>query len=857
MESDTSAEPPASLPIEVHLPAIAAAAEPPGATLLLQAPPGAGKTTRVPLQLLELLAQEGTVLMLEPRRLAATAAARRLASAIGEPVGQRVGYAVRLDVRRSSATRLEVLTAGLFLRRLQSDPALEGVAAVILDEFHERRTESDLALTLLRDARRQLNPALRLVVMSATLDLEPLAAELGDAVMIRSQGRAHPVSIDHQNPRPDEPLARQVLRALEHDWLPRRQAAETVLVFLPGLREIQACQRLIEASDWGSQLECRPLHGQLSLEAQTRAIAPARSSSGKVVLATSIAESSLTIEGVRLVIDSGLSRTNRYDPRRGLQGLVTQPSSQASADQRAGRAGRLGPGRCLRLWSPADRLGRPAFDAPELLQADPLPLALQLAEWGAGLGDGLEWITPPPRAALQEARMLLQQLQALDADGRITRHGRLMADLGIHPRLAHMLLSARDGGNLELAVDLAVLLGERDPLDRQEVGCDIGHRLDWLRGRSSGADRHGQRQLMGRLAAQLRRQLGAPARATASGDPAATQGPAMAGLIGLAYPERVALNRGQGDGRFLMRNGRGARVADGDPLAACQALVIASADDQGAEARVMLAAPLDPTELARLGEQAGNWIGDVNWDDHAGRVRSERQLRLGALVLKREPWREPPWERTLAAMLKGLRLRGAEALPWSAASRQLQQRLVLAHRHQGSPWPDRRSEALMADLETWLGPHLNGCLSLQDLAALDLEEALWGDLTWPHRRELERLLPQALPIPSGRQASLHYGDEEAVLAVKLQEMFGCNENPQLLEGALPVTLHLLSPGGRPLAITRDLAGFWQGGYGQVRREMRGRYPKHPWPDDPARAQATALTNRQLRSAPPRPSGGSR
>ncbi|MEB3349910.1 MAG: ATP-dependent helicase HrpB [Cyanobacteriota bacterium] len=852
MASDTSAD---GLPIEAQLPAIAAATAPPGATLLLQAPPGAGKTTRVPLQLLEHLGGSGKVLLLEPRRLAATAAARRLAQAIGEPVGQRVGYAVRLDVRRSSATRLEVLTAGLFLRRLQADPALEGVAAVILDEFHERRADSDLALTLLREARQQLNPALRLVVMSATLDLTPLAESMDGAVVLRSEGRAHPVHIDHQPPRLDEPLARQVVRALESRWLPERQPGDTVLVFLPGLREIQACQRAIEACGWARAMDCRPLHGQLSLEAQGRAIAPAGSAEGKVVLATAIAESSLTIAGVRLVIDSGLRRVSRYDPRRGLEGLVTQPASQASADQRAGRAGRLGPGRCLRLWSPAEQQRRPAFDTPELLQADPLPLALQLAEWGAGLGEDLPWITPPPAAALREARTLLQQLQALDGRGHITAHGRRMAELGLHPRLAHMLLSAQTNGQMDVAVDLAVLLSERDPLDWAAVGCDVGHRLDWLRQRGGVADRHGQRHQLERLATQLRRQLEAGARPAIA--MAADKGVDLGALIALAYPERIALARSQGGGRFLMRNGRGARLPADDPLASSPALVIAAADDQGAEARVLLAARLDPSWLQDLAEREGSWSVQVHWDDTSGRVRSQRQRQLGALVLNQEPWADPPQELVEAALLEGIRERGLQALPWSHTSRQLQHRLALAHRHLGSPWPDRRDDRLLAELEHWLGPHLLGCRSLQDLQHLDLEQALWHALGWEQRRRLDQLLPPQLPIPSGRSAPLRYNGEGVVLAVKLQELFGWKQTPQLLDGALPVTLHLLSPGGRPLAITSDLAGFWHGAYGEVRREMRGRYPRHPWPEDPATATATALTNRQLRSGDRSTEGGSR
>ncbi|MEB3352292.1 MAG: ATP-dependent helicase HrpB [Cyanobacteriota bacterium] len=831
------------LPIDGSLAAIVKAAAVPGATVLLQAPPGAGKTTRVPLSLLASLGQQGTVVMLEPRRLAASAAARRLAQELGEPVGQRVGYAVRHESRRSAATRLEVLTAGLFLRRLQADPALAGVTAVILDEFHERRADSDLALTLLREARSVLCPALRLVVMSATLDLEPLAASLPGAVVIHSPGRSHPVAVSHLPARPGEPLEQHVLRALETAWRP--DSATTALVFLPGLAEIRACQRRIEASSWGEGVDCRPLHGQLSLDAQSRAIAPSHGPVGKVVLATAIAESSLTIAGVRLVIDSGLSRVSRYDPARGMDGLVTVPASQASAAQRAGRAGRLGPGACLRLWSPAEQLRRPPFDTPELLRTDPLPLALQLAEWGAGLGEGLPWLSAPPRAALLDARLLLQQLGALDGDGRINGHGRRMAALGLHPRLAHMLLSSRPGSERALALDLAVLLSERDPLERERAGSDLSARLDWLRNPGGGRRSHTHRQLR----TQLQRQLVAvePRTLSSSGSGATSEANAasLAEWVAMAYPERVALARGQGDGRFLMRNGRGARVHPRDPLATAPALAIASADGQGVEARVELAAALDPHWLRQRAIGEGETHTSLSWEDGSGRVRAQRQRRLGALVIESQPWLEAPAEAVRAVLIEGLRLRGLEALPWTAASRQLQRRLTLAHGLLGSPWPDRRPQTLLASLEDWLGPHLAGHRSLEEVQRLDLIEALWGDLGWNHRQELEALLPATVTVPSGRAVAIDYGDGEAVVAVKLQEMFGCAATPRLLHGSLPLTVHLLSPAGRPLAITQDLEAFWRGAYREVRREMRGRYPRHPWPEDPSSALPTARTKRQL------------
>nr|WP_156818418.1 ATP-dependent helicase HrpB [Cyanobium gracile] len=849
------------MPIDGRLAAITAALGP-GATLLLQAEPGAGKTTRVPLALLESLGPEGRLLLLEPRRLAARNAAQRLAASLDESVGGRVGYSVRLESRTSAATRLEVVTAGLFLRRLQADPALDGVACVIFDEFHERQAEADLALALVRQARSLLRPELRLLVMSATLDLAPLAAELDGASVISCEGRSHPVAVTYQPPRPDERLERQVLRALEGHWLAEPEPRGTALVFLPGLGELETARRAIEAASWGEQLEVALLHGQLPLAAQGQAIAAPRGGMGKVVLATSVAESSLTIAAVTLVIDSGLSRRSRFDPATGMDGLVTQPASQASAEQRRGRAGRLGPGRCVRLWSPAEQQRRPAFDPPELLEVDPLPIALQLAEWGAAEDNSLPWLTAPPRRPLEEARDLLRQLGAVDGHGRITPHGRAMARLGLHPRLAHMLLRARDRGWESLATAVAVLLSERDPLDRREAGSDLMRRLDWLRRRpgAEGSGRSAGRGPWTTLQSQLLRQLrqgrsvAVPVAATAAiasgggshGDAGGGSGDGRAAqLLAWAYPERLALGRGRGDGRFLMRSGRGAVLPPGDPLAAAEALAIASVDGQGQEARVRLAVALSRSGLEELVGEEIEEEHEARWDGTDQRVRCERLRRSGALVLERRPWPDASGELVERALLEGLERSGLEVLPWCRASRQLQQRLMLAHRHLGAPWPDRSPERLGQDLGAWLGPHLGGLRSLQDLQQLDLAEILWGELDWSLRRELDRLLPLSQPVPSGRRVPLDYGSGTPVLAVKLQEMFGCLEGPTVLDGRLAVRVELLSPAGRPAAVTSDLAGFWSQGYAEVRRELRGRYPRHPWPEDPRQGVASARTTAGL------------
>ncbi|MFQ6538652.1 MULTISPECIES: ATP-dependent helicase HrpB [Aphanothece] len=850
------------LPIDPLLPQIRAALAEPGATLLLQAPPGAGKTTRVPGAALAALAGtggsgSGRVWMLEPRRIAARSAAQRLAVERHEAVGQVVGYSVRLESRTSPATRIEVLTGGVFLRRLQQDPALEGVGCLILDEFHERHADTDLALALVRQARELLNPALRLVVMSATLNLEALAAQMPEARVLSSAGRSHPVEILHQLPRPGERLERQVLRALENHWQAEPPQGDTALVFLPGLAEIQACSRSLAAAGWEDTLDWVPLHGNLPLAEQGQAIAPARPGRSKLVLATALAESSLTIAGVTLVVDSGLSRRNRFDPVSGMDTLVTVAASRASADQRTGRAGRLGPGRCIRLWSPAEQQRRPDHDTPEIQEADPLPLALQLACWGDPLGQELNWLDPPRAAALKEARALLGQLGALDAGGALSADGRRLARLGLHPRLGHMLLVAQRWQAESLACELAVLLSERDPLNRQEAGSDLLSRLDWLRERNP---HHPLRQLK----RQWERQLGALPHATPAADqaqdqeqPPSPEATLAARLVAEAYPERVALARSDGRGRFLMRGGRGAVLHPHDPLRGATLLAVAAADGADQDARILQALPLDRAYLENLADRGGQRRYQARWDAAAGRVRCEQILELDALTLDARPWPQASGEAVVAALLDGLRQTGLAALPWRASTRQLQQRLCLAHRHLGTPWPDRSDTWLLADLQSWLAPQLEGLRSLDDLQGIDLAEALWGDLDWSRRLELDRVLPARLTVPSGRAVSLDYSSGEAVLAVKLQEVFGMAVGPTLLDGQLPVTLHLLTPAGRPAAITRDLAGFWQGSYREVRRELRGRYPRHPWPEDGANAQPTGLTKAALarQGGTARPTGG--
>ncbi|MEC8214490.1 MAG: ATP-dependent helicase HrpB [Cyanobacteriota bacterium] len=815
----------------------------PGKTVLLQAPPGAGKTTRVPLALLgaigpmaEAAPIRGEIWMVEPRRLAVRAAAERLADSLGEAVGACIGYAIRGERRRSAQTRIEVLTDGLFLRRLQNDPALDGVQCVLFDEFHERRRDADLALALLREARPLLRPDLSIALMSATLDLSDLRQRLPEAVVLESAGRCFPVDTVHQPPRLEESLPRQVLRAIETHALSLPDGSG-VLVFLPGLAEIQRCRELLQRSACLETWDVVCLHGQLPLEEQRKALRGCdRHHAGQLILASAIAESSITLSGVRLVIDSGLSRQLRYDPGTGMEGLETVPSSLASADQRRGRAGRQGPGQCVRLWSPANQQRRPQFSPPELGLADPQPVVLELAAWGCGLGDDLPWLDPPPRAALINGRDQLIALQALEADGRLSARGQLLERLGVHPRLALLMLEARRCGTPQLGCDLAAILSERDPLPWRDVGCDLAARLDAM---------HEQKQLgaLRQLSGQLQRQLD---RLPLERDAPGPEIPA-AELVLKAFPEWLALRRQEQPGRFQLRQGRGARLDAQDPLFNAEALAVARLDLGHRDTRIQLALPVSRSTVDRLADEEGCWQDLLSWDEQERRIRAERTLTLGALKLRREPQPAPDRQQCRDLLIERLQRGGTlDVLGWTPAAVQLRRRLDLAYRRLGPPWQPRDPEGLLGSLSDWLGDALEGCQSWRDLDATTLENALWGSLEWSHRQELERLLPRRLSIPSGRSAELTYEEDgQVVLAVKLQEMFGCETGPTVLQGELPVTVELLSPAGRPLQRTCDLAGFWHGSYASVRKEMRGRYPKHPWPEEPWTARATAGTKRQV------------
>ena len=828
----------------------------PGATVLLQSPPGAGKTTRVPLALLgEIAGTEplpGRSLMLEPRRLAARAAATRLAVSLKEPLGERVGYSVRNEHKRSSRTLIEAMTDGLFLRRLQNDPELTGISCVIFDEFHERSRNSELALALVREAQELLRPDLCLLLMSATLDLTNLRAQLPHAQVLTSEGKAFPVETRHLSPRPNEPLGGHVLRAIEEElaYLLAPQDGgdhpSTVLVFLPGVREIEHCRQRLLRSGLLNQWEIIALHGRQSLTEQGRALKPCnQDQDGRVILATSIAESSLTLDGVRLVIDCGLTRHTQFDPGTGMEGLITVPASQASADQRRGRAGRQNAGRCIRLWSPAEQQRRPAHDIPELQRADPQPTVLDLALWGAGLGESLPWLEPPPRAALQEGRRQLLALGALHAEGRPTNTGQKLARFGAHPRLGLLLLQARALGRPQLGADLAAILNERDLLSHNNQGSDLWARMLFLRNNRSSPRMTGDQATADRLKTvldQSRRwlqQLGEFDQEQEPQSLEATDEQIAAQLIATAFPEWIAVARPGQRGQFLLRQGRGAALQIRDPLEGSEALAIAQLDLGDTRAKIRLALPLTRQWTRDLADQNGRWHERVFWDEQTKRVKAERVLQLGALELERQTQQQASCELARDVLIKQLSKDGLSALPWSQRTEQLRSRLALAHKQLGAPWPLRTLQHLEKQPNTWIEDTLMGCRSWDDVKEEQLTEALWGDLAWSNRQQLDQLFPTQIKIPSGRNAALDYQNDDIVLSVKLQEMFGSLEGPAVLNGQLPVTIELLSPAGRPLQRTRDLAGFWQGSYQEVRKEMRGRYPKHPWPEDPVQAEPTA------------------
>ena len=872
------------LPIEPILPEILAALADHRA-VVLEAPPGAGKTTRVPLLLLDAAwLGRNKIIMLEPRRLAARAAAAWMSAMLGERVGETVGYRMRLDTRVGPRTRIEVVTEGILTRMLQSDLALNGVGLVIFDEFHERSLAGDTGLALTLAAMDSLRDDLRILLMSATLDGIAVAKLLGDAPVIRSEGRAWPVATRHAPLRTDQPQATDYQRrsALEAHVarLVRDVVADeagSVLVFLPGAGEIRRVAEQLR-STLPSDVSLQPLYGSLPIAMQDAAIAPAAPGRRKVVLATSIAETSLTIEGIRVVVDSGLMRIPRFSSGTGMTRLETVRVSRASADQRRGRAGRVAAGVCVRCWRAGEDAGLVPYTRPEILDADLAPLVLDLASAGFTDPGELRWLDPPPGAAFAQARELLQLLGAVDDRSRITAHGSAMAAFGTHPRLAHMLLRARDAGadTVVTAASLVAILEERDllrgaggppPADVQLRLDAVARDVDAVTLGGATADR-GLAHRVREVAAEWRRRCHPERRSEApeskdlgsahgadvqrlapgsfdfapSGRSAQDDTVSVGMLLAWAYPDRVARRR-EVPGRFLLRNGRGATLPVTDALAQAEWIVAAQIDDAGRDGRITLAASLDPVELIAHAAEQIITRDEIAWDDNTRSVQARRRTMLGALVLGDSaiPDAEPAMIAT--ALLGGIGQVGVAALPWSDAAISLRQRLAFLQHHDAE-WPDVSDPVLGATLAEWLGPHVTGIRKLEQLSRVDLGGALRALLTWEQRRQLDDLAPERIEVPSGSKIAVDYSDPAApALAVRLQEVFGLTETPRL-GGRIPVTMQLLSPAYRPVQVTRDLASFWKSGYFDVRKDLRGRYPRHHWPEDPLTAEAVRGAKRR-------------
>ena len=834
------------LPIDAVLPALCAALLE-RHEAVLEAPPGAGKTTRVPLALLHQPWLAGRrILMLEPRRLAARAAAERLASELGEAVGETVGYRIRLESKVGPRTRIEVVTEGILARRLQDDPALEGVGLVIFDEFHERSLDADLALALCLNGRELFAsddvPPLKVLLMSATLEGERLSALLGNAPVISSAGQMFPVAMHWSRPLLPgdyiEPRAvTAVLQALSDE-------SGSVLVFLPGQAEIRRVhEQLQEALAGQADILLCPLHGELDLAAQRAAIEPAPPGKRKVVLATNIAETSLTIDGVRVVVDAGLERVPRFDPVSGMARLDTQRISRASATQRAGRAGRLEPGVCYRLWSQSQHQQAAAYSAAEMLQADLTGLALQLARWGVQ-PDELAWLDPPPAAAFAQARELLGRLGALSDNGALSSHGQAMSELPTHPRIAHLLLRGHALGLTALACDLAALLGERDIL--RGAGADLHSRIGLLSGEQTAArGSKGAVQRTKQLSRQFRGYLaGRTAGVAAVADPQHERW--LGCLLAFAYPDRIARQRRAGGAEYRLANGRAALFSETDGLMKHEWLVIADLGSrQGQrEERIYLAAELAPELFAGpLAEQVSS-VEVLDWDEREGVLRAERQRKIGELLLDSQPLTNLDEQTRSRALLTLVRRKGLELLAWTPELRQWQARLALLRQLEldasaTSQWPDVSDAALLASLDDWLLPYLGKVSRLSHFSHLDLPGMLASLLPWPLPQRLDELAPKSLEVPSGSRIGIDYHQQPPVLAVRLQELFGLATTPCIAAGRQQLKLHLLSPGRRPVQVTQDLASFWANTYAEVKKDLKGRYPKHYWPDDPLIAEPTA------------------
>ncbi|PSO34293.1 ATP-dependent helicase HrpB [Bradyrhizobium sp. MOS002] len=789
---------------------------------VLVAPPGAGKTTRVPLALLDAPWVKGKkIIVLEPRRIAARASADRMAKSLGERAGETVGYRVRFGSKISRATRIEVVTEGIFTRQILDDPELSGIAAILFDEFHERSLDADMGLALARDAQTGLREDLRILVMSATLDGARVAKLLGEAPVVESEGRAFPVETRYLGRKADAPIERQMADAIASAL---RADAGSVLAFLPGAAEIRRTQNLLGERVQDSSIEIVPLFGALDAAVQDRAISPAPKGTRKVVLATSIAETSLTIEGVRIVVDSGLARVPRYEPDIGLTRLETVRVSRAAADQRRGRAGRTEPGVCYRLWDEPQTASLAPYTQPEILSADLSSLVLDLAQWGVADPAALSFLDPPPQPAWKEAKSLLSELNALDGDGRITAEGKSLRALALPPRLARMIVDSHRAGEGEAAAEIAAIITERG-LGGDSV--DLEHRRDQFR-RDRSPRAASARDLARRWASQV-----------AASEKAATgEGDLSTGLmLAYAFPDRVARNRGNGS--FVLANGRGAAVDQTSSLARAPYIAIGEMTGTAASGRILLAAQISQDEIERHFAEHIQSADEVSFDRGAMALRARRKRAMHAIILSEATLAVSPSEDTARIFADGLIAAGLDRMPWSKAARQWRDRVMFLRKAEGDSWPDLSDEGLIARRDDWLVPALYDKIALKDISAGDLSDALMTLLPWEMRARLDREAPTHFEAPTGSVLAIDYEAEQGpTIAVRLQELFGLNTHPSIAAGKVPLVLELLSPAQRPVQVTRDLPGFWRGSYSAVRSDLRGRYPRHPWPEDPANALPT-------------------
>jgi ATP-dependent helicase HrpB len=863
------------LPIDAVLDDLARTLQSHNAAVLV-APPGAGKTTRVPLALLdEPWARAKKIIVLEPRRIAARASADRMAKTLGERAGETVGYRVRFGSKVSRATRIEVVTEGIFSRQILDDPELTGVAAVLFDEFHERSLDADLGLALARDAQTGLREDLRILVMSATLDGARVAKLLGGAPVVASEGRAFPVETRYLGRKPDVPLERQMADSIASAL---RADAGSVLAFLPGAAEIRRTQNFLEERVRDANTEIVPLFGALDASVQDRAIAPAPKGTRKVVLATSIAETSLTIEGVRIVVDSGLSRVPRYEPDIALTRLETVRASRAAVDQRRGRAGRTEPGVCYRLWDEPQTASLAAYTQPEILSADLSSLVLDLAQWGVTDPATLSFLDPPPAPALKEANSLLHELGALDANGRITTEGKRLRALALPPRLARMIVDSDRFGAGEQAAAIAAVLTERR-LGGDSV--DLDARLDQFR-RDRSQRASSARDMARRWAAQvaraddsrnttaassLSRRLSAEAsakadagegggsttavggRRTPTPDPSPQGGGERSGarvadgelstgiMLAFAFPDRVAKNRGNGS--FVLANGRGAAVEQTSTLARAPYIAVGELTGTAAAGRILLAAPITEGEIEAQFADHIETSDEISFDRAALALRARRRKTLHAITLSESPLTLTPSADTARIFADGLIAAGLDRLPWSKSAKQWRDRVMFLRKAEGESWPDLSDDGLIAAAADWLVPALYDKTTLKEFSSGDLSDALQTLLPWDLRARLEREAPTHFEAPTGTMLAIDYEAEQGpTIAVRLQELFGLNTHPSIARGKVPLVLELLSPAQRPVQVTRDLPGFWRGSYAAVRSDLRGRYPRHPWPEDPANALPT-------------------